>query len=404
MTIPISKIIDILEKQSDDASETNTATDSPSSNQVSSDIGEVNENETIYTTSITEVFRDEENAESDGLNNEDPRIQEWRKALWNIIQNGTPVWQHKPCETPLEPHCAWYCPIHYFGYGWGIYIREECILSHALEIARFVDWDRVQLSNGLIAKQLLRSAFYIFFLHEQFHHKVESLGLRLLISTGTDRYRAYKSRVYRATYGTADCLEESLANAESYRRLSEARYKKRIDPIILRGMRRYLQASMRMQPPGYAEGLLYLTESKYRTGLHELQSRILDGVMPPTTPAGNWVVAPDMITSLANISSDIYVVIPVGARPIFRPTTVDPGATVSSRELEKALTRHHGYQHVPGGKGSHVKLKKTGSPTITLPGDRPVLSPGVVKQALSAVGGFPISRLPDLLEGRLSRI
>ncbi len=70
--------------------------------------------------------------------------------------------------------------------------------------------------------------------------------------------------------------------------------------------------------------------------------------------------------------------------------------------MENALRKHHGYEAVPGGKGSHVKLKKSGSPTIILPGNRPALSPGVVKHALSAIGGFPLKRLPDLLAGRLA--
>lgn len=69
-----------------------------------------------------------------------------------------------------------------------MYIREGCILSLPKDIASFVKWGTVRASSWLIASQLLRSAFYVFFLHEQFHHKVESLGFRLLISTGPDRY------------------------------------------------------------------------------------------------------------------------------------------------------------------------------------------------------------------------
>jgi predicted RNA binding protein YcfA (HicA-like mRNA interferase family) len=108
-----------------------------------------------------------------------------------------------------------------------------------------------------------------------------------------------------------------------------------------------------------------------------------------------------MITALADIDDSIYIVLPKGAKPIFRPTWVDPGATVSTRVLVGALTKHYGYQEVQGGKGSHVKLKKPGAPTITLAGNRPVLSPGIVKQALDALGGYPISRVPDLISGRL---
>jgi predicted RNA binding protein YcfA (HicA-like mRNA interferase family) len=147
--------------------------------------------------------------------------------------------------------------------------------------------------------------------------------------------------------------------------------------------------------------LNFVREEDYRAGLYKLQSQILDCSLTPRTPDASWSVAPNMITALADISDSIYVVLPRGARPIFRSTWVDPGTTVSTRVLVGALSKHYGYQQVPGGKGSHVKLKKPGAPTITLAGDRPVLSPGLVKHALDAIGGYPISRLPELLAGRL---
>jgi hypothetical protein len=373
-------------------------------------IGEIEEGETVYSTSISEVFGADGDEAPDRpgiVDIDDPRLREWWDEIERIIgdTNGAVAgrgrrFQGERAEPP-EPHCAWYCPLHFFGHGWGIYIREACILSHAIDIAAMVHWPSVRAPRWEIARQLLRSAFYVFFLHEQFHHKVESLGLRLLIATGRDRYRPYKSNVYRPTFLTRDCLEESLANAESFRRLSEPRYVKRVDPAIRAGLRDYLKISIPMHPPGYAEGVHYLADAAYRNGLFNLQSLALDGTIPATTMAGHWGVAPNMITALADITDDIYVVLPRGARPIFNPTSVDPGATVSSRALEGALTRHYGYRPVPGGKGSHVKLAKPGAPTIIIPGNRPVLSPGVVKNALEAIGGYPISKLPDLLDGRL---
>ena len=259
-------------------------------------------------------------------------------------------------------------PNSFFGHGWGIYIREQCILEAALDIASFVNWRSVKLRKGTIANHLLRSAFYIFFLHEQFHHKVESFGLRLLVATGTDRYRPYKKNVYRRVFGTSGCLEESLANAESYRRLTEDRYSKRVDPIIRAGVRDYLKASMAIQPSGYREGLKHLTESTFKKGLHHLQSSILEGAQQPKMTSRHWEVAPNMITALKKIVDDIYVVLPAGAKPIFTPSRVDPSVSVSSRDLERALVRYHGYRVVSGGKGSHVKLHKLGSSTVILPG------------------------------------
>lgn len=370
-------------------------------------IGEIDEEEGVYSTSLDEVLGrgdDGEMAYPDWPFADDPRMREWLGELEEIMGGSNrvfPVRREPRRPEPPEPHCAWYCPVHFFGHGWGIYIRESCILSHALDIATFVDWRNVHAPRWEIARHLLRSAFYVFFLHEQFHHKVESLGLRLLISTASDRYRPYKANVYRRTFNTTDCIEESLANAESYRRLNERRYTRRVDPAIRAGLRRYLKWSIPQQPPGYREGVNFLSESPYRDGLYDLQSQMLDGKLPPSTPKSHWSVAPNMITSLADITDDIYVVLPKGARPIFRPTSVDPGATVSSRALEGALTRHYGYRPVTGGKGSHVKLKKPGAPTIILPGNRSTVSPGVVKNVLDALGGHPISRLPDVLDGKL---
>ena len=282
--------------------------------------GEIKEGEAVYSTSIGEVFGKEDDGESDVFGLDDPRIREWWQEIERIIEDERVERAPRVSGEPPEPNCAWYCPIHFFGHGWGIYIRENCILAQTKDIASFVDWRAVGGSPSSIARQLLRSAFYIFFLHEQFHHKVESLGFRLLISTGTDRYRPYKAKVYRASYLTKDCREESLANAESYRRLGEHRYMDRVDKPIRDGLRDFLRASITAQPAGYAEGVHYLANAAYRDGLYILQSQILDGALATTTPAGHWSVAPNLITALADITDDIYVVLPRGMQPIFRPT------------------------------------------------------------------------------------
>lgn len=372
------------------------------------EIGKIRDGEVIYTTSVAEVFEGYDEPLTDdvvaGL--DDPRLRNLLGTVEQIIQKqkteGTPrAWDQPLRFEPPEPHCAWYCPVHFFGHGWGIYIREGCILSCAVEIAGFVNWAAVRAPILEIIRQLLRSAFYAFFLHEQFHHKVESFGLRLLVAAGRDRYRPYKANVYRPTYPTRDCLEESLANAESYRRLGESRYMQRLDNAILGGLHQYLRNSIPAQPASYALGMNYVPEKCYRSGLWTLQSQIRDGTTSTNAPPGHWSVAPNMITPLKDIADRIYVILPLGTRPIFRPTSVDPGAATSSRTLEGALTKHYGYRPVPGGKGSHVKLIKAGAPMIIIPGNRPVVSPGVVKHVLNAVGGYPLSRLRDFLDGTL---
>ncbi|WP_200342369.1 type II toxin-antitoxin system HicA family toxin [Rhodovibrio sodomensis] len=405
MTLPTKEIIHIL--KSHNINPTNYLADTQTEEIDLPDIGHIGDNETVYATSIESIFGfvPDDDFEGFPIDLDDPRIQEWWAQVQEIMYGRnknipTGIFQISRQEAP-GPHCAWYCPIHFFGYDWGIYIRESCVLDYALGVASYVNWSRVSIPRANIPKHLLRCGFYAFFLHEQFHHKVESLGFRLLVATRQDRYRPYKRNVYRKTFLTSACIEEGLANADSYRRLAESRYKKRLDPAILFGFREFLDESIRAQPAGYNLGMTYSADPEYHNRLHELQSQVLDGKASPVTPPRNWSISPKVITSLAPISAEIYMVLPRGARPIFNPTTVDPGVSASTEAVIKALTRHYGYTCSRGAKGSHVKLEKAGAPTIVLPGNRKTLTPGAMKHALDAVGGHPISRLPDLLKGRL---
>jgi hypothetical protein len=192
MALQADEILDVLRHRGIEPEEQMADVDLPG-------IGKVEEGETIYSTSIQEVFREPDDGSPDsGLLPDDDRLNEWRREIERVVESGrqTPKSEAKPHCEPPEPHCAWYCPITFFGRSWGIYIRESCILSCAIEIAQFVDWRAVENAwarRHAIARQLLRSAFYVFFLHEQFHHKVESLGFRFLIASGADRYRPYKA-------------------------------------------------------------------------------------------------------------------------------------------------------------------------------------------------------------------
>jgi hypothetical protein len=304
------------------------------------EIGRITADETFYTTSLDQVFggefadaRGEELPFDDARKEtfEDPRLAEWFERLRFIVENSAMV-RHAVAESDIphdapEPYCAWYQPIHFFGHAWGIYIREECILKTALHIARYTDWTavrRFRVSLRVVGQQLYRSAFYTFFLHEQFHHKVESLGFRLLVACATDRYRPYKHGVYRPTFLTNLCLEESLANAESYLRLAEFRYKQRHLPPVLDAVRLYLRINFASQPPGYREAAHFLTDSTYQTGQQKLQSQVLDGSLKPKTPPAHWVASPDVIRALTNIDRGIYLILSIGSRPLFPGALVNP--------------------------------------------------------------------------------
>lgn len=291
--------------------------------------------------------------------------------------------------------CAWYQPIHYFGYDWGIYIREDCLLNHARAIAaRFRLGRRVILNPGTLAKALFRASFASFFLHEQFHHKVESLGFRAHVMLGRSAYLPYKKAIYRPHYMTDDCLEEALANASAYLRLSTDPYKSAMGRSVCESAKSHLKASFPKEPPGYRLASIYLTESLFQNGANLLQGQFKEARLSPIQPVTDWTAAKQLLRSYFSIRSNIFTVVRRGARPIL-PVNVVPKSCATQDMVR--IYESMGYRIVPGGKGSHVKLKKDGAPTMILPGNRRELSPGVLSAALKALGDYSIQDLEGLI-------
>lgn len=114
--------------------------------------------------------------------------------------------------------CAWYQPIHFFAYDWGIFVLEDCVFSAARQMARLANKADIKAEQARkpfsIAQAFLRSAFLSLFYHEHYHHRVECLGLRLHFATDKARYPDYVKKVYRPKVGTDDLLEEALAKVE----------------------------------------------------------------------------------------------------------------------------------------------------------------------------------------------
>ena len=366
------------------------------------DVGDIDDTESVYQLAYDTMMRDD----GEWMFSDNPRLRDWLDEVGIRLEQDAPRESRTPPDQagrPIEPHCAWYCPIHFFGHGWGIYLREECILSIGLSIASALSPQEViaaGLSRPQLGLYLLRAAFYVLFLHEQFHHKVESFGLRVHVSTQSSKYVPYKKSVYQPTWPSADCLEEGLANADSYLRLTEPRYRRRIGPV-LRATQSYLRHSFASQPPAYRNGLRYLAQRTFNHGLYRLQAQVLEGVLTPTMKSTDWVIAPRMTQSLFPVTSNIWVVVPRGVHPILPIGAVSPGFTASTRDVVGALERHYGYAQAPGGKGSHVKLKHPRRKTVVIPGNRRTLSPGAISHVLSALGDYSLSNLREFLEGTL---
>jgi hypothetical protein len=357
------------------------------------DIGRPTPNEVVLPITLDDVFgQGDLPVPEDEDRRFDERLGSWLEDIRGALSmqpetrlQGRSLGWDEVSVPPPEPHCAWYQPMHFFGPRWGIYIREDCVLQEALAVAAQADPRELAASGLAFPEQVqraLRAGFYSFFLHEQFHHKVESLGLRMLATSGTDRYRPYKAHVYRPTFGTAACLEESLANADSYLRLSEGRYGRKLGVPFRSALRRHMALSFPRQPPGYRDAVKYLRDAAFRDGTRTLQSQMLDGKPTPTTPIQRWLAAPDLIRALMDFTAEIYVIVRAGVRPVLSSRHLDPRVTISTQEMVDVLRRHYGCIRVRGGKGSHIKLKGPDGQTVTLTDDLLALPGHEIRQAM----------------------
>jgi hypothetical protein len=288
-------------------------------------------------------------------------------------------------ERVWRPHsewhvCAWYRPIHYYGVNWGIFIREDCVLDDAVRIARLVN--PIELSGlgqhpRLRASYAIRAALMSLYLHEYFHHKIESLGLRLHVATGHSKYLVYRLNVYMQFLGTDNCYEEGLANADSYSRLTESRIIKAVPKPYLNGLKKMLRAEFAAGVPGYRlADLLFHKSGNFRPTLHHswmnnMQEQVNQGrffqfpfgrsfgISGPQFP--DWDVAPQMIRGLFPVHSNppIWTAVPRGAVP--QIGRASPALSATSTEMAR-ICQDHGYEERSGTK--HRKFKKYNCRTI----------------------------------------
>jgi hypothetical protein len=245
--------------------------------------------------------------------------------LDNVLGAGEP--SPREVGQPDWDKCAWYQPIHYFGYDWGIFIKEECVKRAAFTIARFV---KPPLKSAARPqewlKALYRAGIYLYFLHEHYHHKIECLGFRLHVVQRKSAYLPYHKLVYAPTKGTDDQMEEALANADCYRRLNTQPYAFWLTPHIVTATKSYLRWQFPHDPPGYRMAVHYLTKPTFAIGENDLQAQVKEASLKPAQPVDEWDMAPRMTQSFFPVASHIWTVIPAGKRsrlPLKTPSKAD---------------------------------------------------------------------------------
>lgn len=93
----------------------------------------------------------------------------------------------------------------------------------------------------------------VLYLHEAYHHKIESLAIRLEIIERTRRYLPYTKDLYIPLIrGSNDVLEEALACAKMYRRFtSEKLYRQGVPKSVRDATIAMLPEWFLTLPPSY---------------------------------------------------------------------------------------------------------------------------------------------------------
>lgn len=175
------------------------------------------------------------------------------------------------------------------------------------DLARFLpQWTSV---TPALLTALYRGSFASFFLHEQFHHKVESLGIRMHVVQRRSAYQAYKAVVYRPTLGTDDNLEEAPATADSYQRLDTEPYGPWIGKAVLDALWEYYAWSVPGNLPGYRKAVFYFERLAFEIAEDLLQAQFDEAALKPTRNPRDWAFATRMMQSVFKVTDHLWEIV-----------------------------------------------------------------------------------------------
>lgn len=213
----------------------------------------------------------------------------------------TPAIGHR--VPPPPDALAFYLPFHYFHpTWWGIYI----VLEGMHDLAQFI-WTRsrphLSFDEALVVSRVFLYA------HEAFHHNVEAFATRLEVTHRKPLYCDGFEKLYRATVGKDTCVEEALASAHGYRRVSLLLFRgmphKR--DLALDALAEYIRGS----PPGYRLALDFKTKKSFDTERNrfaeENQRRAIP--MAPHHGDGLWYCFSHGFTGISRRNSRVNYIV-----------------------------------------------------------------------------------------------
>jgi hypothetical protein len=297
-------------------------------------------------------------------------------------------------SNPAWDHDAWYRPVHTHAYASGIHVRESAVSALALDLAATSAASAAPLApTRENAQHLVRTAFLVLFLHQLFHHRVETLGLRLEVVHQRPRYLPYYRDAYARSAGTDDQLEEALANAFVHRSLGHRARSADVPVEVRRLAAAHVRERWTADEPSYREAAAYLTSTGWSRGLGELHARVDEGTATPSRRATWRHLGPDLTGVFLEPAVDV-VAVAVEGQPAVLPRA-DVAPACSGAQMV-ALLERAGYEQPRRQKGPVLRLTCKGRAVAVVP-PVPALPPGATARLLALIDATPAD-LPELLE------
>ena len=266
------------------------------------------------------------------------------------------------------PDClAFYLPYHYYHpTWWGIYLLVEGVQWLACEI--------IKRSGGKVSqKEAVPAARMFLYYHEAYHHKTECFATRLELAHRKPFYKTGFECYFQKTWGTDDCLEEALANANALKG-----NKKMSSRDIESALMDYVKDS----PPGYSQGVKVLRK------FSQVQRRFAEdnqNICLPHLPGKNpdiWRTTPYMFNGISNIKGRVNYVIPQNS-PLVARMRMRP--LLPPNKLIKKLKELAQLEFVRSG-GKHDIYKTPAGKTIPIPRHPHDLGRGLVHKIIREAG------------------
>lgn len=335
---------------------------------------------------------------------------------------------------------GWYCPLHFYGYEWGIYIRPRCIFEIALDIfakyspvivqdvlrqakerippferdntiseerkrelrARTTLYGREYMKwfdNDLaqLVTQFIQSAYYLIVRHELFHHFVESFAIKSECIARRPVYVSYADSVYKRAKGTNDLIEEALANAFAYRSVQHPNFSQVISIRSVGGVEiedvvlAYLKDRSQTDPPGYNRALEFVTDRGLEQGLSLLLAQITESNIKPLRASPDASVLAGEFAPLFADEEVRCVEVPEALGQVILAKAAIPFDNRGKR-LQK-LMQTKGF--ILERQGKHEVWAKPGSSPIPVPRTRS-LTDGTAEAILKKID--PVYRLRNFEE------